>query len=122
MVIPSGSCGTEADSTVQTRPSRHIAPTSKLTDINNAAQPELSFQRRAVQAFRTRAQEAPPLLEPSSLSDAVTQPGPSEPGQPINSPAPPSPGHHNASLVDVDTEDIDVIEPTSGKCWPDAIL
>ena len=35
------------------RPSRHTAPTFKLTNTNNVAQPELSFQRKAVQAFRT---------------------------------------------------------------------
>ncbi|KAF8231968.1 hypothetical protein L208DRAFT_1466550 [Tricholoma matsutake] len=39
------------DATVPARPSRHTAPTSKLTDANNTAQPELSFQCKAVQAF-----------------------------------------------------------------------
>ena len=47
------------------RPSRRAVPTSsKLTDANNAAEPELSFQRQAVQAFRTQAQEALPPLKP----------------------------------------------------------
>lgn len=44
----------------QTRPSRYTAsaPTTKLTDANNAAQPELSFQCKAVQAFHNQqAQE-----------------------------------------------------------------
>jgi len=52
------------DSTVQIWPSCRTAPTSKLTDANNAAQPELSFQRQAVQAFRIQAQEAPSPLNP----------------------------------------------------------
>lgn len=61
---------TERDLTAQTRivrPSRQIAPTSKLTDVNNIAQPELSFQRRAVQAFRTRAEDSldPPVVTPN---------------------------------------------------------
>ena len=46
----------DSDPTVQTRPSCQAAPTSKLTDANNTAQPELSFQRKAVLAFHTRAQ------------------------------------------------------------------
>ena len=36
------------------RPSRHIAPITKLTDANNTARPELSSQRKAVQAFHER--------------------------------------------------------------------
>lgn len=65
----------ERDPTAQTRvtrPSRQIAPTSKLTDVNNIAQPELSFQRRAVQAFRTRAQDASSSLDP--LVDTPNRP------------------------------------------------
>ena len=52
------------DLAIQKRPLRRAVPTSKLTDANNAAEPELSFQRQAVQAFRTRAQEAPSTLKP----------------------------------------------------------
>lgn len=94
------------DSTVQTRPSRHIAPTSKLTDVNNAAQPELTFQRQAVLAFRTRAQEAPSALEPFT-----------------NPPTIRSPLRNVSSIVDTGIERTDSIEsggyadidsPTSG--------
>ena len=47
-----------SDPTDRIRPSRHTAPTSKLTDSNNSAPPELAFQRKAVQAFHTqRAKE-----------------------------------------------------------------
>ena len=59
----------------QARPSRHIAPTSKLTDDNNKAQPELAFQRKAVQDYRIRqAQEAKSLLNqlsPDAASPTV---------------------------------------------------
>jgi hypothetical protein len=89
------------DTIVQTRPSRHIAPTSKLTDANNAALPELSFQRQAVQAFRTRAQEAP--------FDAL-----------IDTTAPPTRLSHKrsaAAIFDTDTEHIESgqDEDTDGK-------
>ena len=49
------------------RPSCHTAPTFKLTDTNNAAQPELSFQRKAVQAFRT-AQEITSCIDANICS------------------------------------------------------
>jgi hypothetical protein len=40
--------------TVQTRPSRQVAPTSKLTDPNNTERPQLTSQRKAVEAFHSR--------------------------------------------------------------------
>jgi hypothetical protein len=52
------SSGSEGDLTAQTRPSRQVAPTAKLTDTNNTEQPRLTFQRKAVKAFHSRrAQE-----------------------------------------------------------------
>lgn len=71
------SSGSEADLTSKARPSRHIAPTSKLTDDNNAAQPQLAFQRKAVQDFRFRqAQEAESLPNPSSPNAAAAAASP----------------------------------------------
>lgn len=62
----------EVDSTIQKWPFHCTAPTSKLTDANNAAQPELSYQHQAVQAFCTQAQEAPMTLK--SLVESTKTP------------------------------------------------
>ncbi|KAI0253025.1 hypothetical protein BJV78DRAFT_1281338 [Lactifluus subvellereus] len=84
-------CGSDADLTSQARPSRHIAPTSKLTDSNNAARPELTFQRKAVQEFRMRqAQEAGSLLKPS--------------GPDVTSPTEPTRNHDLFTRADADGE------------------
>ena len=61
-------------------------PTSKLTDIDNAEQPQLSFQRKAVKNFRTRKVPEvqtphPPTAESFASSTGTTQstPSPSTP-------------------------------------------
>src|SRR5258707_6345786 len=51
---------------VQTRPSCQVSPTLKLTDSNNTEQPQLMFQRKAVEAFHSlHAQEGTSLTGPS---------------------------------------------------------
>lgn len=69
------------NSAPRSRPIRSIAPTSKLTDANNAEQPQLSFQREAVQAFRTRlAQDVPNVpAPPADTTDTTTNPITSSP-------------------------------------------
>jgi hypothetical protein len=59
------------DTTLASRPPRHIAPTTKLTDANNAARPELAFQRKAVQAFHTQRAEE---LENTSVANSGQDP------------------------------------------------
>ena len=69
-----------SDAAVPARPSRHTAPTSKLTDANNTAQPELSFQHKAVQAFHTRrAQENMLGQDPSMVAAGSAPPSMSPP-------------------------------------------
>ncbi|KAG6892806.1 hypothetical protein C0993_002841, partial [Termitomyces sp. T159_Od127] len=56
----------------QTRPARRTIPTAKLTDKNNLEQPKLSFQRKAVDAYREhQAQDTASRLG-SSKDDAVS--------------------------------------------------
>ena len=59
----------------QTRPARRAVPTSKLTDANNSEKPELSFQRKAVDEFRSRqVQEAQPPSELPGGTSADARP------------------------------------------------
>ncbi|KAH9166216.1 hypothetical protein EDB89DRAFT_2063470 [Lactarius sanguifluus] len=69
-----------ADSTIKLWPLCRTALTSKLTDTNNAAQPELSFQHQAVLAFRTQAQAQETSSSPSlnPLVDTINFPTRSE--------------------------------------------
>lgn len=59
------------------RPTRQIAPTTKLTDANNTARPELSSQRKAVQAFHTRRAQELESTSKSSKSAANSGQDPS---------------------------------------------
>ena len=97
------SSGSEGDPTVQTRPSRKAAPTSKLTDANNTERPQLPFQRKAVEAFRSRrAQE---LAGGTSLANPLIQSIPALPSDNTTLTIPPQPPKHNRSTVmDKDTD------------------
>ena len=59
------------------RPSCHTAPTFKLTDTNNAAQPELSFQRKAVHQEITSCIDANICSESEEDENGDDQPRPS---------------------------------------------
>ena len=59
------------------RPSCYIAPTSKLTDTNNVAQPQLSFQHEAVEAFCTTQELANIHSESEEDKNGDDQPKPS---------------------------------------------
>ena len=95
--------GLMRDPTVQTQPSRKAAPTSKLTDANNTEQPQLLFQRKAVEAFRScQAQE---LAGGTSLTDPLIQSIPALPSDNTTLTIPPWPPKHNCSTVmDKDTD------------------
>ena len=91
--------GSDAELTVQTWPSCHTAPTSKLMDANNTAQPELSFQRKAVQAFHTRwAQENMLGQDPSVVAAGSAPPSTSPPKRNIDT---------SGSVEPSEDEDID---------------
>lgn len=77
--------GSDADPTVQTWPSCHTAPTSKLTNANNTTQPELSFQHKAVQAFHTQwAQETTSVTNGDAPADTIGSVPISTPKRDIN--------------------------------------
>lgn len=100
IITDSAPSGSDVDSTTQTQPSRNVAPTSKLTDANDAAQPELSFQRQAIEAFHTRAQEATSPLTSIDTGHTIHA---------ANPPTRPSPKRTVSAIVDADTE-----QPESG--------
>ena len=60
-----------------TRPLRHVNPTPKLAGTDNIKQPQLSFQRKAIEDFRTHkvpeSQDAEPSAAPSQSSTAPSQ-------------------------------------------------
>lgn len=74
--------GSDEDLVLSTRPSRHVIPTSRLTNTDNTEQAQLSFQRKAVEDFRTR-QNAMATSEPSAIQSA--EPTPSPPQSPATS-------------------------------------
>ena len=79
------SSDSDAYPTVQTWPSCYTAPTSKLTNANNAAQPELSFQCKAVQAFHTQwAWETTSVTGGDAPADTIGSTLISTPKQDIN--------------------------------------
>jgi hypothetical protein len=98
--------GSGEDLVLPTRPSRHVVPTSRLTNADNVEQPQLSFQRKAVEDFRTRQDRdptvtrlsppishatiatLPPCLNPS-ISTVAALP-PTTPPQPTVTTPPPS--------------------------------
>ena len=98
---------TSASGSIPSRPSRHTAPTSKLTDANNTAQPELSFQRKAVQAFHTRrAQFVANLGRDPSPTMVASGSAP-----PTTSPAP----KHNIDMTTSSTSSVTSVEPRDNE-------
>jgi len=75
---------TTVDPTARTQPTCLAAPTAKLTDANNAEQPGLSFQHKAVNAFHARqAQETASVASvPNTPIDSTAAPLACEPDEP----------------------------------------
>jgi hypothetical protein len=72
--------GSGEDLLLSTRPSRHVVPTSRLTNADNIEKAQLSFQRKAVEDFRTRQDTGPGSsieLVQRDTDPTVTGPGPS---------------------------------------------
>ena len=97
------------------RPSRQVALTSKLTDANNAEQPQLMFQQKAVEAFHScHAEEAEAALQVANPS-IQTIPAPSSDNM---TPTMPPPRHKLSTVTNKDTDSNQHDEDENGDDQP----